>query len=128
MGQCHLMVQGGHGSVSPHDLRCVSVTWLRQGRMSVTVTSWSEVSQCPLAEVGQTWVSITSWSKVGMGQCHLIVQGGHGSVSPHGLRWVTVTCLRCGRRVSVSHHDSRWTSVSVTSWFEVGHCHLAEVG
>jgi len=84
VGHYHLMVQGGHGSLSLHSLKCtwVSVTsgfemgcWplAEAGEVGIAVTSWSEVSQCLLSEVGQMWVSVTSWSKVGMGQCHLMI-------------------------------------------------------
>lgn len=48
------------------------------------------MGRCPLDEVGSS---------------QLVVQGGRGSVSPPGLRWI-----------------------SVISWFDVGQCPLDKVG
>lgn len=69
--------------------------------------------------------------------------GGHGSVSPSSLKWVTVPWMRWGAlsswfkmdmgqchllvsRGSVSPLGLRW--ISVISWFEVGECPLDKVG
>lgn len=65
VGDCQLVVQDGHGAVSPSGLKWVIVSWMR-------------------------WGALRSWSKMDVGQCHLLVQGGHGSVAPPGLRWISV--------------------------------------
>lgn len=99
--------------------------------------------QCPLAEEGQVWVVVSTWFEGDVGRCQLVVQDMHGSVSPPGLKWVTVPWMRWGAlslwnkadvgqchlvvqggRGSVSPYGSRWTWISVTSWFEVDQCHL----
>lgn len=69
----------------------VDVTW-------VSVTSWLEVGRRSLAEVGPggagVLVTVTSWAEGDGSHCHLLVQGGRGSLSPHSLWWVTVLWLR----------------------------------
>ena len=114
--------------MSPRGLRWVSVPLAEVGWMGIAVSSWSKVDvghgqlvvqggpgSLPARGPRRTWVTASSWSEVDM-----------GSVSPHGLRWVTVPWLRWSRWASLSPHGLRRRWVSVTSWSKVdaGQCHL----